>query len=265
MKILICTDIEGVAGVTTFGVDTGVDGRNYLNARRLLTEEVNAAVRGFLAAGATEIIVVDGHGPGAIDFELLRPPAKLLHGRPLAPIRQRFAELAPRIDAVAMVGQHAMAGVRDGNLNHTQNSATVESYRLNGQLIGETAQFALFYGALGKPLVFFSGDAAAVREAEALVPGLTTAAVKEGMGRNCALSLTAPVARELIERQAATAVARHRQTPLAPLAWPGPYRLEKRYFHTDVADAAADYPGSIRIDDRTVALESDDLTAILYA
>jgi D-aminopeptidase len=41
--------------------------------------------------------------------------------------------------------------------------------------------------------------------------------------------------------------------------------LEKRYFHTDVADGAAAWPGAERVDAQTVRLRSDDVRAILYA
>ena len=79
----ILTDIEGAAGVASFVDDTYTDGRFYMKARSLLTQEVNAAVDGALSAGATEIVVWDGHGSGAINPEELHEEAKLLHGRGL--------------------------------------------------------------------------------------------------------------------------------------------------------------------------------------
>lgn len=54
-----------------------------------------------------------------------------------------------------------MRGVADGTLNHTQSSATIEYYRLNGRKIGEIARWALFAGSFGKPTIFLSGDEAA--------------------------------------------------------------------------------------------------------
>ncbi len=50
-----------------------------------------------------------------------------------------------------------MAGVSTGNLNHTMSSRSIEHYKLNGRLIGETAVFALYHGAFGRPLLFLSG------------------------------------------------------------------------------------------------------------
>ncbi len=57
-----------------------------------------------------------------------------------------------------MIGQHAMAGLRTSNQNHTQNSRRVDYYKLNGKLIGEIAQFSLYNGALGLPMIFLSGE-----------------------------------------------------------------------------------------------------------
>ena len=83
MKILMMTDLEGVAGVVSFANQTGPDGRYYEAAKKLLTAEVNAAVEGLIEAGVEEILVVDGHGAGAIEFTDLHPAARLLHGRRL--------------------------------------------------------------------------------------------------------------------------------------------------------------------------------------
>ena len=71
MKLYILTDIEGVAGVADFEDYSYPTGRFYPQSRHLLTLEVNAAVDGALAAGADDILVADGHGPGAINVEEL--------------------------------------------------------------------------------------------------------------------------------------------------------------------------------------------------
>jgi D-amino peptidase len=105
---------------------------------------------------------------------------------------------------------------------------------LNGKLIGETAQFALLAGCYGIPVIFLSGDEAACREAEALLPGIPPAAVKKGLGRTSAVSLGAQRARRMIREGTARALEGHRTAPLQPLRWPGPYVLEKRYFSTDL-------------------------------
>ncbi len=262
-KVYVMTDLEGVAGVVSFLSQTYAEGKYYEQARRLLTAEVNAAVEALVASGVEDVLVCDGHGPGAVVFEELHPAAKLLHGRPVPPRRLR-EEVLKGYDACMMIGQHAMAGVPDGNLNHTQSSRTTDYIALNGRRIGEIAQFALHAGALGVPLIFLSGDEAACREAEALVPGITTAAVKKGLGRNSAISLSAAEARGRIGEGVREALRRHEADPIAPLVWPGPYVLERRYFHSDSADAAADAPGAERVDAQTVRYRSEDILEIIY-
>jgi D-amino peptidase len=265
MKAFLMTDLEGVAGVVSFAQQTYSEGRYFEAARRLLTAEVNACVQGLLEAGATEVTVVDGHGDGGIVFEELHPEARLIHGRPLSPVW--IKELAGQ-DVALFVGQHAMAGVPAGNLNHTQDSRSVTSYTLNGRLIGEIAQFALMAGSYDVPVVFLSGDRAACREVEDLIPGVTTVAVKEGLGRNSAVSVSSQKAREMIQAGVTLAVAQHGANPVAPLKWPAPYVLEKRYFTTAHLEGyyrlAAVNPSVQVVDPLTVRIRSDDIRAIVY-
>ena len=261
--MLMMTDLEGVAGVVSFDEQAYAEGRYYDQAKRLLTAEVNAAVEGLLEVGVEEVLVLDGHGPGGIWFENLHPAAKVLHGRPLVPW-QTLDHVWSGYDTCMIIGQHAMAGVSTGNLNHTMSSRGIEYYKLNGQFIGETAVFALYHGAFGRPLIFLSGDDAACQEAEDLVPGITTVSVKQGLGRNSAISLSATVAREGIRRGVQDAVERHRKQPVNPLRWEGPYILEKKFFHTDAADACASSPDAERVDGLTVRFKADKVQHVLY-
>jgi D-amino peptidase len=262
-SVFMVTDLEGVAGVVSFADQSAPDGRYYDAAKRLATAEINAAVEGMLAAGVEDILIWDGHGAGGIVFDELHPAAKLLHGRPMPPW-SRLDAVFRRYEAVVMIGQHAMAGTLTGNQNHTQSSSTIDTYKLNGRPIGETAQIALYFGALGLPLIFLSGDADACREAEALVPGISTVAVKEGVGRGAAISLSAVEARRRIREGIKRAIEQQQVNPIPALIWPGPYVLEKRFFHTDVADAAAAQPGAERVDSQTVRLRGEDIREIIY-
>jgi len=263
MKVYVGTDVEGVAGVVTFTAQAYPDGKYYEAAKKLLTAEVNAAVEGMLEAGVDDILVMDGHGCGGVSFEDLHPEAKLLHGRPLA-TREVRNEVVKGYDVSIMIGQHAMAGGATANLNHTQSSQSIDSYTLNGKPVGEIAQFALYQGGLGLPMIFLSGDEAACREVEELIPGVTAVSVKQGLGRNSAVSLSAAKARERIREGARLAIERQQQGPLPPLVWEGPFVLEKRFFHTDVADAAAAHPCAERVDSQTVRYRCDDILDIVY-
>ncbi len=263
MKILMGTDLEGVAGVVSFTEQTYADARYYDQAKRLLTAEVNAAVEGLLAAGVEDVLVMDGHGPGGIWFEDLHPAAKLLHGRPPAP-RERTAPIVSQYDACVMIGQHAMAGVLTSNQGHTQSSRAIDYIQLNGTKIGEIAQFALYYGELGVPLIFLSGEQDACSEVKALVPGIVTTSVQQGLGRGAAISVSAPKARRRIREGIQRAVVRQQEDPIPPLRWEGPYILEKRFFHTDVADRTGAQPGAERVDSQTVRFRSENIVDIIY-
>ena len=60
MKLFISSDIEGTAGIVDWQ-QVRASGADYELGRRLLTDEVNAAIDGAVEAGATEILVNDSH------------------------------------------------------------------------------------------------------------------------------------------------------------------------------------------------------------
>lgn len=263
MKVLVITDLEGTAGVVSFDEQAASNGLYHEQAKQLATEEVNAAVEGFLAAGADDILVFDGHGCGGLRYECLHAKAKLLHGRPLPP-RAVLDDVTDAYDVIAMVGQHAMAGIERANQSHTQDHVRIEYYKLNGIFIGEIAQAALYYGAAGLPLIFLSGDVFACREAEEVAPGVTTVSVKQGVGVGSAISLSTEDARKKIRQGTYEAMERHRKHPCTPLIWKPPFVLEKKFFHASDADMAADHPLAERIDSRIVCYRSDKIRRIIY-
>ena len=177
MKIFIMTDLEGVAGVLDSVNSCNPQGRYYDESRRLLTEEVNAAIRGFCRGGATEIVVQIGHRTDSIIPALLDPRASLVsgHSEPVWPWA-----LDSSFDALAFVGRHAKAGTAFAHLAHTGNMRTVDQ-RVNGISIGEYGMLALCAAELGIPTIFASGDEALSLEAQKLTPGVVTVAGKRGL------------------------------------------------------------------------------------
>lgn len=261
-SIFVLTDIEGVAGVTSFTEDAASTGRYYDRSQKLLTGEINAMAEALVLQGVEDIYVCDGHGCGGVWYETLHPAVKLIHGRPTA-IRFLFQPVE-RVDAVAILGQHAMAGIATSNMNHSMSSKSIDYIKLNGQAIGEIAMFALYAGHHGKPCIFLAGEKDACTEAEALIPGITTAAVKEGLARGTAISLAKEAAHQLIRQSVTAAVKKHRQQPIAPLAWQGPFVKEIRYFGTDQADASFNPRIMTRVDSQTVRIEGQNLLDVLY-
>jgi D-amino peptidase len=175
------TDMEGVAGVLDHDnwcqpPERGYPGRYYDLGRELLTEEVNACIEGLWRGGATGIVVADAHGAGGIDPLKLDRRAQLWRGWP-----EGWPNgLDDSYDAVVWVGQHAKAGTTRAHIAHTQWFNYLDE-SINGVSIGEFGQLALCAGELGIPAIFASGDEALAREAQDLVPGIMTVAVKRGV------------------------------------------------------------------------------------
>jgi D-amino peptidase len=203
------SDIEGVAGIVKWA-QTGGDQTLYHEARKLYTEEINAAVRGAKAAGAKEIVVMDCHGAGGdYTFNSLLP-AELDPDCEFV-IQNEWTEytefLEEGCDAALMVGMHAMAGTPDGVLSHTVSSQAWQNLRFNGTLVGETGINAALCGHWGCPVLLVTGDRAVCREGrELLGEGLTTVEVKVGLGRFGARNIPAVRAREMIEEGAKRAL-----------------------------------------------------------
>jgi D-amino peptidase len=209
MRVHIISDMEGVAGIVR-PEQTVAGEALYDEGRKLYTEEINAAVRGAVKAGAEEIVVMDHHGAGkAFSFNSLIPD--LLDPACDYVVQSSWTEytgfLEGGCDACLLVGMHAMAGTPEGVLSHTVSGREWRSLRFNGVLVGETGINAALCGTWGCPVVLVTGDTATCREAtELLGDGLTTVAVKEGIGRASARNVAPLRARELIEAGAEAAL-----------------------------------------------------------
>jgi D-amino peptidase len=202
MKVFVVSDMEGVAGITRWQQTTGGHAM-YEEGRRLYTAEINAAVRGAKAAGATEIVVMDCHGAGegwsfnSLIPDELDPACEFV-------VQNEWTEyteyLESGVDAALFVGMHAMAGTRDGVLAHTVSGSSWWRLRFNGVEVGETGINAALCGTWGCPVLLVTGDEASCREGRDLLgEGLTTVSVKRGLGRFSARQLPAQRAREVIE------------------------------------------------------------------
>ena len=176
MKIMIITDMEGVAGVQNHDDWVLPAGRFYDQGRRLLTQEVNAAIAGLAAGGAKEFVVADAHGAGGIDPELLDSRALLQRG--WGPRPYPFG-MDASFDGLAFVGQHAKAGTPFSHITHTGWFDVID-VSINGVSVGEYGEVALCGMELGVPTILACGEEAFTREAEDLTPGVITAWGKRG-------------------------------------------------------------------------------------
>ncbi len=248
--VFVITDAEGVAGICRQEQTDSKDPE----LRQLLTGEINAAVDGFLAGGADEVIVWDGHdGSQTLSAATIHPKAKLVIGNlgPLMTLDRGYA-------AVAFVGQHSRAGVRAGIMAHSYSSLGIQNMLLNGKAVGEIETRAALAGNFGIPVIFLSGDRAAVRELHGIVPDAVTAEVKEGLARYSCISLSAAAARDLIREKAADAA--RKIGLIQPYRITGPVTLQIEYTtRNSLPIAAASGPGRELVDDRTIRIHGKDL------
>ncbi|HBN83507.1 MAG TPA: hypothetical protein DDZ89_06640 [Clostridiales bacterium] len=176
MKVYIMTDLEGCAGVINREDWVLRDSRYYEDAKILLTEEVNAAIEGLFQAGADEILVADGHGPGAINFMKLDPRVRLIRG---FPDPYPFG-LDASFDCMCHIGQHAKASTEKAHICHTGNQYSID-VTINDVSVGEFGKMTYCAEELNVASIFGSGDLAFTKEAQDLVEGIVTVSVKEGL------------------------------------------------------------------------------------
>jgi D-amino peptidase len=259
MRVHIISDMEGVAGIVKWEQVTGGD-EMYEEGRRLYTGEINAAVRGAKAAGATEIVVMDCHGAGkgwsfnSLIPEELDPDCEFV-------VQQEWTEytgfLEEGCDAALFVGMHAMAGTADGVMNHTVSGQQWQNLWFNGTLVGETGINAALCGQWGCPVLLVTGDDAVCREAKALLgDGLTTVAVKRGLSSFSARQLPAKRARQVIEEGAKQALTNLKA--VEPYDPGRPVEIKIEFKVTDAARSYARKPGVEQLDDRMVVSRGDD-------
>jgi D-amino peptidase len=259
MKVHVISDIEGVAGVVK--PEQGDGGEPLFDeARRLYTEEINAAVRGAFAGGATEVVVMDCHGAGkGWTFNSLLP--ELLHPDCEWVVQEEWTGytgfLEEGCDAALFVGMHALAGTPDGVLNHTVSGSEWHNLWFNGTLVGETGINAALCGTWGCPVGLVTGDAATCREAvELLGDAVVTVPVKEGLGRFSARHLTPAKARERIEDGAKRALAElGGMTPYDPGK---PCEIRVEYMKSNLVEPFHHRAGVEVVDGRTIVSRADD-------
>jgi D-amino peptidase len=222
-RVYISADIEGISGVT--GDDqTSPAGAEYARGRRLMTEDVNAAIRGALDGGATDILVNDSHGGmrNILPEELNRPAHLISHSFKRDGMMEGLDET---FDAVILVGYHAKADSPVGLFAHT-GSGVVRDVQINGRSVGEGGMNTLLAAWYGVPVVMVTGDDVAVAQVKEVAAEARGVAVKRAINLRAAELRPIAEAREDIQRTAREAVAGAKK--FAPRR-AGPYRWTVRF------------------------------------
>jgi D-amino peptidase len=259
MKIYISTDFEGVSGIVDWAQVLG-DGPEYQYGRGLLMDEVNAAIDGALAAGATEFVVNDSHNT----MRNLTP--RELHGRAaLISGRHKPLYMMEGLDASAQaiffIGYHGSIGADPAILSHSYNPSAIWEARLDGQIVGESGLNALVAGHYAVPIALVSGDEATAREAEGISPHGERVVVKQSISRFAAHNLHPEEACTRIHAGAKRAVERIGAMEAPRFA--SPTELELTFLTADMAAMATWISGVTRKGTRQVVLE-DTNTLTLF-
>ncbi len=256
LKVYVSVDMEGISGVVA-SEQTNPESREYLAGRKWMAEDVNAVIAGLVAAGATRIVVNDSHGGMRnLSPDDLRPEAELISGTP-KPLAM-MAGIDETFDACVFVGYHAEAGTANATLDHTISSATVSRITVNGSELPELGLNALIAGRFGVPVIMLSGDAAACRQAHAILgDGLVTVQVKEALSRTAARLLPMPEARRRLQDGAREALLR--RVERKPYRASAPYRIAVTFLTSAQAELGALVPTVTRPDARTLTFTADDV------
>lgn len=258
MKLLIAVDMEGITGVVTWNHVDPSHGE-YQRFRRLMTQDVNAAIQGAAARGVSDIVVTDGHwNSDNILIEDLDPRARLNSGTP-SPFSM-VQGIDQGVDAVIFIGYHARMGTPNAILDHTWSSTRVQNVWLNGRLTGEIGLNASLCGHFGAPVLMISGDQSANAEASEWVSKIENVIVKRANGRWAAELLPPQVTHEMIREGAMRAIQRYQsgQSP-APLRPGTPVTVAVEFLYSEMADKAALLPGSRRVDGRKIEFSAADM------
>ena len=260
MKIYISSDMEGSTGIVSpEQVKFGQQG--YAFGCRMQLHDTLAAVRAALSWGADSVTVNDSHDRMInLDPSMFPSGVSLISGTPKI---LGMVEGVTDHDAAIFMGYHAMAGTEKAVLDHTYHSKVVYGLKVNGIRLGETGLNALFCGALGVPVAMVAGDTAVCLEASSLLGGtLVTCALKDGLGRNSALTKTPDETSDLISEAVKKALDAASSGRSPVLRMEAPFRAELSFHTTAQADAAGMVPGSERISGRTMVFSTEDIFEI---
>ncbi|MEU1298497.1 M55 family metallopeptidase [Streptomyces shenzhenensis] len=246
MRIYLSVDMEGITGLVDRD-DVQPGGRDYERGRSMMAQDVNAAVRGALAAGATDVLVNDAHGPmHNLLPESLHPAARLVRGKPKQ--MGMLEGLTASDDAMICVGYHSRAGAL-GVLSHSFMGHEIEDIWLDGSPVGEIGLAQATAAALGVPVAVLTGDDVACAEATSWDDRIAAVPVKYAHDRFAAELRPEAEARQAIEDTVAAALT---PVPLRPAAIADDVTLTVRWQSSSVAATLPGIPGVTATDSRTV-------------
>ncbi len=243
-RVFISVDMEGITGVLQ-PAQLGPQGFEYARAREWMTGEVKAAIDGARAAGATDFIVCDSHGNAQnLLIDQLPDDVRVVRGFPRPLDMMQGVEQGA--DAALFIGYHASEWTAGAVRSHTMSSARLLGIRVNGTEVMEAVINAAIAGHFGVPVVFISGDRAAVTQFQKTLPTVEGAIVKEAFGYHSVMTATPARGQQLIRDGVTRAIRNAGRAQ--PYTFKTPIEFEVGFKATIDAERAAYVPGISRTD-----------------
>ncbi|MBW2059886.1 MAG: M55 family metallopeptidase [Deltaproteobacteria bacterium] len=254
MKVFVSIDMEGITGVTDRGdVVGGQEG--YERFRTLMVCDLNAAIEGAFAGGATEVLVNDSHfHMRNVLIEQLDSRAQLISGFTKRGLMMHG--LSRSFDAVYFLGYHSRIGTESGVLNHTILGKEVDGIWINDQEMGGTGLNAALAGYYNVPVAMISGDDRVCKEAKDLLGDVETAVTKYAADGYAARCLPQGATHPLIKEAAGRALSR--LADFKPYRIEGPVTFKVCFHSTSAAAISTMIPTVEKVDARTVVVRGDD-------
>ncbi|WLO83215.1 M55 family metallopeptidase [Pantoea agglomerans] len=259
MKIFISADIEGIAGVMRPEQCTPGHPEHQL-ARGLMEQEVNAAIEGAFAGGATEVVVADSHAQMTnLRAENIDPRARLVQGKPRVLSMVEGIE-QQTFDGLFLVGFHSAAG-EPGVLAHTINGRAFWRIHINGLVMGETDIYAASAAEHGTPLLLVTGDDQLQSWIAEHYSAVNYVCVKRAISHTCAESFSPQAAQRAIAAAASAALQHPPQVNTSRLT--APYAMRLQATKPVLADLFSLIPGVTRLDAVTVAYQAENMETLI--
>jgi D-amino peptidase len=255
MRVFIAVDMEGATGVVHPDQLTP-EGRNYTQAQRFLTSDVNAVIQGILDVHpGAEILVGDGHATMRnVLLEELHPSASLVVGsatlsnKPLC----QLEGIQLGADVAMCIGYHTKAGTHGGLLAHTFIGSLIADLRMNGTSVGEVEANAAVLSSFGVPLAMVSGNSDLEPEIRQWNKSSVFVATKTTLGPTAAICETPAVTSAKLRKGASAAIASSHNWHIHDM---GAVRFEVETKQQEQFLRALDHPGVVNVAERTFAVE----------
>jgi D-amino peptidase len=252
-KIFISADMEGISGIS--GSDQlSATGAEYGRSRKMMADDVNAAIRGARSGGATTIVVNDSHGSMRnLRLEDLEQGVHLIsHSFKRSGMMEGLDD---SFDAAIFIGYHAKAGHPGGLFAHT-GSGVVRDVRVNGRSLGEGGLNTMVAAWYGVPVALVTGDDVAVKQVAEVATNAKLVAVKRAINPRAVELRPFKDVHAEIERAAAEGVRGAKKFPPRRDA---SYKVEVQFNEVAIPEVAESLPGMQRPAPDTISFTAETM------